>query len=79
MEYLDGEQYSYFVFDDGDVVQENLPGEARVDGDTVTATFPKSAGALNDVEIAKWNAAFTLAGKDVGNCPKGMGVLPFPA
>ena len=77
--YLDGEQISYFVFDEGEAVQENLPGEATVDGDTVTAKFPKSAGALADVEIAKWNAAFTLAGNDVGNCPKGNFLQPFPS
>lgn len=77
MTYLDGEPMAYFVFDSGEASQENLSGAAAVDGDTVTGTFPKSAAPLGDFEVAMWNAAFTLAGKDVGNCPKDMGYLPF--
>jgi hypothetical protein len=77
MHYLDGELIDYSIFDIGGAFQENLEGNPQVDGDTVTGTFPKSVKPLGDFDVAKWNAAFTLAGRDMGNCPKGMGYLPF--
>jgi len=77
--FLDGEQIAYFVFDSGAANQVNLDGEADVSGSTVVLTFPKDAGMLDGLDLAKWNAAYTLAGNDVGNCPSGgAATLPFP-
>lgn len=71
VKYLDGDQIAYFSDADG---TGNLSGEAVVNGTEVTATFPQPG-----FKIAKWNAAYTLAGSDVGKCPSdGAFTLPFP-
>lgn len=78
--FLDGEPLAYFVsIEDDDPMVTNIDGVAQVDGDKVSAVFPKSAGSLGDIDVAQWNAAFTLAGNDKGQCPKGDEFLqPFP-
>ena len=41
-----------------------VDGEATVDGDTVTAEFPKSAKPLGDFDVGEWNATFAGNGND---------------
>ena len=77
--YRDGNPEAYFVFDVGEATQENLDGEARVDGDTVTGEFPKSAQPLGDFDVAEWNATFAGNGTDLGICPKKEFLQPFPS
>ena len=77
--YRDGEPEAYFVFDVGGAMQENLTGEATVDGDTVTGEFPKSAKPLGDFDVAEWNATFAGNGADLGRCPKKEFLQPFPS
>lgn len=76
--FRDGQPEAYFVFDYGDAMQENLTGQASVDGATVVATFPRSAEPLGDLVISQWSAGVSRNGNDVGLCPKDMSLLPFP-
>jgi len=72
--YQDGELIAYFV----DVPvgsNEYVDGDPKVSGNSVTLTFPKDTGGLAGLEVAKWNAAYTLAGQDVGSCA----TIPFPS
>jgi hypothetical protein len=68
VKFLDGEQIGFFIADLGGS-QENIDDEPAVDGDTVAAVFPKDVGFLAGTDIARWSAAYTVAGNDVGNCP----------
>lgn len=77
--YRDGNPEGYFVFDVGTSTQENLDGEATVDGDTVTGEFPKSAKPLGDFDVGEWNATFAGNGSDLGKCPKNEFLQPFPS
>lgn len=65
--YLDGEQMAFFIAID--MRQTNLRSTASVSGNRVEMAYPKSQGGLGDLEIAKWNASWSLAGTDVGMCP----------
>lgn len=76
--FLDGDPIAYFTAVESDMSQTNTSGSPRVDGDKITMTFPKSDGGLGDLQIAKWNAAFSLAGTDVGLCPGNYESQPFP-
>lgn len=58
--------------------QTNLSGEPDVRSDVLTMTFPKDQGGLDDLDIAKWGAAYTLSGVDVGLCPGDYLTQPFP-
>lgn len=69
--YLDGEQMAFFIAID--MRQTNLPGTASVSGNRVEMAYPKSQGGLGDLEIAKWNASWSLSGTDVGMCPPDYG------
>lgn len=68
MTFNDGEPEGYLVFDTGAAQQTNLEGVPDVNGDSVTGTFPLSAGPLRDFEVAQWNATFTRNLVDVGTC-----------
>lgn len=76
-QYLDGDLIAYFTAVETDGGQTNMTGKPEVSGNRIIMTFPKSKGGLGDLEIAKWSAAFTLAGKDVGMCPDDYGSQPF--
>jgi hypothetical protein len=79
VKYLDGEQIAYFIFSEDTVEQTNLDGEATVDGDTVSGSFPADhLGALADAGPASWSAAINVDGNDVGLCPGGYNSMPFP-
>lgn len=79
VKYLDGEQIAYFIFSEDLVKQTNLNGEATVDGDTVSGSFPSDhLGALADAGPASWSAAINVEGNDVGLCPGGYKSLSFP-
>jgi hypothetical protein len=67
--FRNGAPESYFVFDIGSANQTNLEGEAEVQGDKVTGTFPKASANLGDFDIAQWNAALTRNGNDIAGCP----------
>lgn len=76
--FLDGDPIAYFIAVESDMSQTNVSGSPQVNGDEITMTFPKSDGGLGDLQIAKWNAAFSLAGTDVGLCPGDYESQPFP-
>lgn len=78
-QYLDGDLIAYFTAVETDGGQTNLTGKPDVSGDTIVMTFPKSKGGLGDIDIAKWSAAFTLAGTDEGLCPADYSTQPFPS
>lgn len=79
IKYLDGEQIGYFVFSFDTSEQTNLDGAASVSGSTVSASFPASdLGPFRETEPASWSAAFSVEGRDVGECPGGIDSLPFP-
>jgi hypothetical protein len=79
VKFLDGEQIGYFVFSEDMVEQTNLDGEATVDSDTVSGSFPAdSLGSLADAGPASWSAAINIEGTDVGLCPGGYNSMPFP-
>lgn len=75
--FLDGKPIAYFTALDSSGSQMNLPGEPSVKGSTVRLTFPKAITELGDFDIAKWNAAFTVEGADVGMCPGDFKTQPF--
>jgi len=76
-QYLDGDLIAYFTAVESDSGQTNMTGEPEVSGSRIIMTFPKSKGGLGEMKIAKWSAAFTLAGNDVGMCPGDYGSQPF--
>jgi hypothetical protein len=79
VKYLDGEQIAYFIFSEDMVEQTNLDGEATVNGDSVSGSFPAgSLGSLADAGPASWSAVINIEGNDVGLCPGGYNSMPFP-
>jgi hypothetical protein len=79
VKYLDGEQIAYFIFSEDTGEQINLDGEASINGETVSGSFPAdNLGALVDAGPASWSAAINVEGNDVGLCPGGYNSMPFP-
>lgn len=79
MQYQNGELLSFFYFDSVAARQTNLEGEPTPSGSTITGVFPDEAlGDLADTGAARWSAALSLNGKDVGFCPGGYRTQPFP-
>lgn len=77
-QYLDGKLIAYFTAVETDGGQTNMTGRPEVSGSRIIMTFPKSMGGLGDFAIAKWSAAYTMAGKDIGMCPGDYDTQPFP-
>lgn len=82
VDFLDGERIGYFVSITSDTpMVTNLKGDPVVEGDTVSASFPTSAGSLSKIDVAQWGAAYTVDFDSSGTCPKdsSAGFLPFPS
>lgn len=80
VEFRDGKQTSVFVADADTAEQTHIDSDANASADRVSMSIANAnLGPLTDVPIARWSAALTLDGDDVGNCPDSMDYLPFPA
>ncbi len=76
--FRDGEQVGQLVTVFEDYAQVQLDLEAEVDGDRVTAVFPRDEGPLAGLEIGRWGAFASSRDLQVGGtCPEGDGFLPF--
>ncbi|MGA8257825.1 MAG: hypothetical protein WB767_14750, partial [Nocardioides sp.] len=63
MQFLDGEQVAYFIFDFSTAQQVNLPGAIVVDGKRIAGAFPlDEMDALSNAQIASWSAAYSYLG-----------------
>lgn len=74
-----GVQDGYFVFNFQSLQQENLDGEAEVGADFIRGLFPRPDDLGEEFE---WNASSTSGFKDVDGCPAGptsIRGIPFPA
>lgn len=80
MRFYKGKQSGYQVanLSDGEGGITDLDDAVKIEGDSITGTFPNDVKPLDSIDIAHWNAFYSRGSAELISCPQ-EGRIPFPA